>query len=57
MKNFYKNIFGEISNLLNQSDINSLDKIAKTLIKTKKKIIKLLYLEMGVVLQYQVMFL
>ena len=37
MKNFYKNIFGEISNLLNQSDINSLDKIAKTLIKTKKK--------------------
>ena len=37
MKNFYKNIFGEISNLLNKSDINSLDKIAKTLIKTKKK--------------------
>ena len=37
MKNFYKNVFDEISNLLNQSDINSLDKIAKVLIKIKKK--------------------
>ena len=37
MKNFYRNFFEEINNLLNQSDISSLDKIAKTLSSLKKK--------------------
>tara|TARA_B100000780_G_C21096521_1_gene442280 strand:+ start:1272 stop:1820 length:549 start_codon:yes stop_codon:yes gene_type:complete len=37
MKNFYKNFFEEINNLLNQSDISSLDKIAKTLSSLKRK--------------------
>ena len=37
MKNFYTNFFDEINNLLNKSDISSLDKIAKALISLKKK--------------------
>lgn len=37
MKNFYKNFFDEVNNLLKKSDINSLDKIAKALISLKKK--------------------
>ena len=37
MKNFYRNFFDEINNLLNQSDISSLDKIAKTLSSLNKK--------------------
>jgi len=37
MKNFYRNFFEEIKNSLNQSDISSLDKIAKTLSSLKRK--------------------
>ena len=37
MKKFYKTFFNEINNLLSQTDINSLDKIAKALISFKKK--------------------
>ena len=37
MKNFYTNFFDEVNNLLNKSDISSLDKIAKALISLKKK--------------------
>jgi len=37
MKNFYKNIFEEINNILNQTDYVSLEKITKLLISTNKK--------------------
>ena len=37
MKNFYKNIFKEINDILNQTDYVALDKITKLLISTNKK--------------------
>lgn len=37
MKNFYDNFFKQISDLLNQSDTSSLDKIAKKIKSLKKK--------------------
>ena len=37
MKNFYKNIFEEINNILNQTDYVTLEKVTKLLISTNKK--------------------
>ena len=37
MKNFYKNIFTEINDILNKTDFNSLEKITKLLLSTNKK--------------------
>ena len=37
MKNFYKNIFKEINNILNQTDYAALEKITKLLISTNRK--------------------
>ncbi len=47
MKNFYLKFFDDINDLLNQSDISSLDKIAKTLISMKKKKNKVIILGNG----------
>ena len=37
MKNFYKNIFTEINDILNKTDFNSIEKITKLLLSTNKK--------------------
>ena len=47
MRNFYLKFFDDINDLLNQSDISSLDKIAKTLISMKKKKNKVIILGNG----------
>ena len=47
MKNFYKEIFDEINNILNQTDFVSLEKISKSLISINKKNKKVIILGNG----------